>query len=124
MDFNKLFRNPQNKIRLQTVLKDQFSYFLNQGNFSQFIYSIQKHCSDISTGDEMHELECYQMEADTIMFYIYAQVRKTQVEKVVVIDAEDIDVVVLAAYASHTIKGKLGIRRTGTVMDCMSLCSA
>ena len=123
-DFNKFFRNPQNKIRLQKFLKDQFSYFLNQGNFPQFIYSMQKHCWDLSTGDEMHEFECSQMEADTIMFYIYAQLRKTQVEKVVVIDAEDTDVVVLAAYASHTIEGKLGIRRKGTVMDCMSLCSA
>ena len=72
----------------------------------------------------MHEFECFQTEAGTIMFYIYAQMTKTQVEKVVVIDAEDTDVVVLTAYASHTIKGKLGIRRKGTVMDCMSLCSA
>ena len=44
---------------------------------------------------------------------LYAQMRKTQVEKAVVIDAEDTGVVVLAAYASHTIKGKLGIRRKG-----------
>ena len=112
-DFNKFFCNPQNKIRrLQKFLKDQFLYFLNQGNFQQFIYSKQKHCWDLSTGDEMHEFECSQMEADTIMFYIYAQLRKTQVEKVVVIDAEDTDVVVLK------------IRRKGTVMDCMSLWPA
>ena len=48
---------------------------------------------------------------------------KTQVENVVVIDAADTDVVVLAAYDSHTIKGKFEIRRKGTVMDSPNNCS-
>ncbi len=54
---------------------------------------------------EMKEFRCQHMEADTILLYIYSQLRESGVEDAVVIDAEDTDVMVLAAYVAHQIKG-------------------
>ena len=60
---------------------------------------------------EIEEFTCQHMEADTILLYIYSQLRKSGVEDAVVIDAEDIHVMVLAAYVAHQIKGTLCIKR-------------
>ena len=58
------------------------------------------------------------MEADTILFYIYSQLRKYGIEDAVVIDAEDTDVVVLAAYVAHHVEGNLYLKRKGAIYDC------
>ena len=67
------------------------------------VYSVREHCCDMSTDKEMCELTCLHMEADTILFFIYSQLRKSGVSDAVVIDAEDTDVVVLASYVAHQI---------------------
>ena len=41
----------------------------------------------------------------------------------VVIDAEDTNVVVLAAKVAHEISGNLGIKRKKKIMDCKKFCS-
>ena len=56
------------------------------------------------------------MEADTILFYIYSQLRKYGIEDAVVIYAEDTDVVVLAAYVAYHVKGNLYLKRKGAYM--------
>ena len=43
---------------------------------------------------------------------------------VVVIDAEDTDVVVLCAHVAHKIEGVLGFKRKKSVLDCKKLCTA
>ena len=73
---------------------------------------------------QVPESECHHLEADTIIFFIYAQLRKMGRQETVVIDAEDTDVVVLSARVSHEIQGLLGIRRKKEVFDCHHLCSA
>ena len=42
---------------------------------------------------------------------------------VVVLDAEDTDVVVLAAHVAQKVEGCLGIRRKGNIYDCKHLCT-
>ena len=58
-----------------------------------------------------------------ILLYIYSQLRKNGINDAVVIDAEDTDVIVLAAYVAHQINGDLGIKKKGDIFDCKSLCS-
>ena len=75
-------------------------------------------------GEERKELECSHAEADTIIFYIYHQLRNNGVTDTIVIDSEDADVVVLSAKVSHEVEGDLGIRRKKATFDCKKLCSA
>ena len=72
----------------------------------------------------MEELTCEHMEADTILLYIYSQLRKSGIDDAVVIDAEDTDDVVLSAYVAHQIDGTLCIKREKAIYDCKTLCSA
>ena len=51
-----------------------------------------------------------QLVADTILLYIYFQLRKSAVKDAVVIDAEDTDVLVLVSYGAHQIEGMLGLK--------------
>ena len=48
------------------------------------------------------------MEADTTIFYIYAKLQEKGELRTVIIDAEDTDVVSLAAHFVHKIAGVLG----------------
>ena len=59
------------------------------------------------------------MKADTILFFMYSQLRKSGVSDAVVIDAEDTDVVVLAFYVAHQIEGPLGLKKN--IFDCSAL---
>ena len=43
---------------------------------------------------------------------------------VILIDAEDSDVAVLAAKVAHEISGDLGIKRKKKIMDCKKFCSS
>ena len=79
-------------------------------------------CWNLKNDVEMEEFTCQHMEADTILLYIYSQLRKSGVEDAVVIDAEDTHVMVLAAYVAHQIKGTLCIKRKRVIYDCKTLC--
>ena len=120
--FNNMFKNPGNKIRLQQFLKSEFKTFSLQHPEKSFIYSVRDRCWDLKNDVEMKEFTCQDMEADTILLYIYSQLRKSGVEDAVVIDAEDTDVMVLAVYVAHQIKGTLSIKRKRVIYDCKTLC--
>ena len=67
------------------------------------------------------EFECLRVEADVIMFFIYAQVRKSS-NVDVVIDAEDTDVIVASSYASNILlPGTLGIKKKKGIFDAKAL---
>eukprot|EP00112_Aurelia_sp_Birch-Aquarium-sp1_P018096 Seg4270.2 transcript_id=Seg4270.2/GoldUCD/mRNA.D3Y31 product="hypothetical protein" protein_id=Seg4270.2/GoldUCD/D3Y31 len=121
-DFNEFFKNKKNKIRLQEFLKNEFAAMVS-GESVKMLYSVQSDCYDLTNKEKVLEFECHHLEADTIIFYIYAQLRKMKRQEAVVIDAEDTDVVVLSARVSHEIQGLLGIRRKKEVFDCQQLCS-
>ena len=56
------------------------------------------------------------MEADTIIFYIYAKLRGRGELRTVITDAEDTDVVVFTAHVPHEIPGVLGKRMSVSVL--------
>ena len=57
------------------------------------------------------------------MLFIYSRIRVLGDTSAVLIDAEDADVVVLAAYASSIIDGQLTVKRKKEIIDCKTLCS-
>ncbi len=119
--FNDMFKNRENKIRLQQFLKAEFKTLLLQHPDKKFIYSVRECCWDLSTEEELDSLTCQHMEADTILMYIYSQLRKSGLKEAVVIDAEDTDVVVLASYVAQQIEGVLGIKRKKSIYNCATL---
>ena len=81
---------------------------------------------DLSAENEdaqIKEFQCYHIEADTILLYIYSQLKKNGINDAVVIDADDTDVIVLAVHVAHQINGDLGMKKKGDIFDCKSLCS-
>ena len=121
--FNDMFKNPGNKVRLQQFLNAEFKIMSLEHPETTYIYSVRDRCSDLQKGTELEQFTCQHTEADTILLYVYYQLRQSGVEDTVLIDAEDTDVIVLAAYAAHQIEGPLGIKRKGFVYDCKKLCS-
>lgn len=123
-EFDASLRSDSNKIRMQTLLKECMRDYAKRNSNIRFIYSLQKQCFDLSAGDSVmiKDFQCQHYEADTIIFYIYSQIRKMTMQETVVIDATDTDVIVLSAYVSTKESGKLGIRRkSGLVVDCKKL---
>lgn len=102
-----------------------FRILSQQNPTKRFLYSVRNYCWDLSAFEvkQVEEFQCYQMEADTILLFIYSQMRKAGMRDHVVLDAEDTDVVVLAGYVAHQVDGVLGIKRKGSIFDCRSLCS-
>ena len=70
--FNNMFKNPGNKIRLQQFLKTEKNL---QHPEKSFMYSVRDRCWDLKNDVEMEEFTCQHMEADTILLYIYSQLR-------------------------------------------------
>ena len=110
---------------MQTFLKGHFTSLCKTIN-KRFIYHERQKCEDISTSvlkGPVHNLQCSHLEADTAMLYIYSRIRVLGNTSAVLIDAEDADVVVLAAYASSMIDGQLTVKRKKEIIDCKTLCS-
>ena len=110
---------------MKTFLKGHFTSLCKTTN-KRFIYHERQKCEDISTSvlkRPVHNLQCSHLEADTAMLFIYSRIRVLGDTSAVLIDAEDADVVVLAAYASSIIDGQLTVKRKKEIIDCKTLCS-
>ncbi len=120
--FQELLCNPANKQRLQAFLREQFCVLCRGHEHMTFIYSVGPNCWELPAGNRIANFECEHIEAGTILFFIYSQIRKSGVQTVVVLDAEDTDVLVLSAYVANTVDGVLAIRRNQNIIDCSMLC--
>ena len=61
--------------------------------------------------NETLDLKCNQLEGDTIMFSIYYNIRSTNKDTMVVIDATDTDCYAQAAALSKKIQGPLALKK-------------
>jgi hypothetical protein len=123
--FKTFFQNNANKTRLQEFLKVEFKYRCQENGIS-ILYTTRNRCDNLSAvlpTRQYHNYSCNHIEADTAMFYVYSEIRKSGDESPVVIDSEDADVVVLSAYVSHRIDGCLAIKRKKGIFDCKQLCN-
>ena len=121
-EFNNMFCNTSNKLRLQAFIQTEFTQLCHKFPNIEFVYSLQNYCWNLQLGSRITDFECEHTEADTIMFYIYSQIRRIDIHSLVVIDTEDTDVIVLAAYVAHNVDGVLAMKRRQNIIDCRSLC--
>ena len=71
----------------------------------------------------MPELECTQAEADTALFSIYTCLRSQGYKKPVVVDTEDTENYVQAAYVADKSTGLLCLKHKLQLIDVSHLCS-
>ena len=122
-DFHALLRKPENKIRLQSFLKLTFQKEADT-TLSEIIYCVVGSTPlNITTGYLVPELECTQAEADTALFTIYSRIRSQGYKEPVVVDTEDTDNYVQAAYVAHKSPGLLCLKRKHQLIDVSHLCS-
>ena len=75
-EFQNMFTNSQNKIRLQLFLKEEFVILAQEHKNIRFIYSFRRNCWDLSSEkgcSEVDEFKCSHIEADSILLFIYSQ---------------------------------------------------
>jgi hypothetical protein len=124
-EFNKILKSDYNKSRIQGFIKESLAR-RSRAEGVRVLYSLET-CVDLADNSEIPELSCSQAEADTIMLSIYYYLRTSLNDtKPVVIDSEDADVYVQAAYVAHKLPGELKIYRKSeenVFVDCKSLCS-
>ena len=111
-EFAMMFTNSANKRRLQDILRTEFIKIAQSYPHFQILYSVTDRRWNLScNGDneQVYDYQCSHVEADSILLYIYLQLRRKGDQSPVVIDAEDTDVVVLAVYVAHTTDGILAL---------------
>ena len=82
------------------------------------IYSLQDRCYDLQNQEIIPE-------ADQIIFFIYSEIRKVDINHTVIIDAEDTDVIILSASSrgeipvlAHFLHPRLFCRSDNNVTGC------
>ena len=121
-EFNTILSKPENKWRLQSFLKKEFRKAAQVSNV-EFIYCVVgEYADNLSKQTPEPDLLCLHAEADTALFTVYNNIRATGYVNPIIIDTEDTDNYVQAAYVSNKIPGCLLIKRKNTYIDAQSLC--
>ena len=115
--------NKSNKIRLQEFLKIEFQQVKSFPE-KTYIYSVQRECENLHTGSKMADFTCNHQKANAIIIFISHILHKHGFFNMIIIDAEDTDVIALSAYAARQSNPKLGIRKKKSTFECFPLCSA
>ena len=89
----------------------------------EIIFCVDESAQNLGIGQFASEYSCFHAEADTAMFYIYSVLRAQGYTKAVIIDTEDTDNYVQAAYVSHQISRVLCIKKRTQNIDTKSLCN-
>ena len=121
-EFNTILSKPENKWRLQSFLKKEFRKAAQVSNV-EFIYCVVgEYADNLSKQTPEPDLLCLHAEADTALFTVYNNIRATEYVNPIVIDTEDTDNYVQAAYVSNKIPGCLLIKRKNIYIDAQTLC--
>ena len=91
---------------------------------TEIVYCVVgSYARNLTTGEDMPELLCFQAEADTAMFTMYSALRSDGYKAAVILDTEDTDNYVQAAYVPHRTPGILCLKRKHRLIDAKRLCS-
>ncbi|KAK4322236.1 hypothetical protein Pmani_007032 [Petrolisthes manimaculis] len=120
--FQEFLRNPANKERLQKFLQTEFNVLCRVYPNTKFVYSVGPKCWTMPDGNRCGNYECDHIEADTVIFFVYSKIRRSGIQTLVIIDAEDTDILVVSTYVANTIDGDLAIKRKQDIIDCRTLC--
>ena len=98
------------------------SWFVLQDLFQELIYSCGKFVWNVSKNEEILDFKYNPFEPDTIMFSINYNIRSTDKDTMVVIDAADTDCYAQAAAISNKIQDPFALKRQGQLLLCFELC--
>ncbi len=121
-EFNKIMTNSGNKVRLQQLVKEQLKTQVGRVQ-GDIIYCEGDKSTNLSTGVASGDYVFKQPEADTMMLSAYAKLRIGNYTGAVVLDSEDTDVYVQAAYVSQQLRGDLLIKRKHAYINCRAMLS-
>ena len=114
--------NSGNKVRLQKLLKEHLKAHVGQVQGS-IIYCEGDTSTNLSTGFVSGDYVFKHPEADTMLLSAYAKLRSGDYTGVVVLDSEDTDVYVQAAFVVHQLRGDLLITRKHALINCRAMLS-
>jgi hypothetical protein len=122
-DFHALLGKPDNKIRLQAFLQTEFQRTAATTSTEIIYCVVGSTAKNLTTGKLVPELTCSHAEADTAMLTIYSVLRSDSYTAAVVLDTEDTDNYVQAAYVAQKTTGILCVKRKRQLIDARCLCS-
>ena len=109
--FKTLLCSVSNKEQLQKLICSHLTDLAQNVN-AEIVYSVGPHYTNLSTQQPIEDYSIEQSEADTILFTVYAGLRKSGFGGPVVIDAANTDVCVAASVLSQHLPDMLCIKRT------------
>ena len=115
-------RNPSNKIRLQVFLQTAFQKSAASINVEIIYCVVGSTPKNLTSGKLMPELTCFQAEADTAIFTTYSILRSEGYTEAVVVDTEDTDNYVQAAYVAQKTSGLMCIKKKHQLISARCLC--
>ena len=122
-EFHALLSKPENKLRLQAFIQTAFQ---NSAKITstEIIYGVVGSTTKNLTTDKIvSALSCDHAEADTAMFTIYSVLRSEGYTKAVVLDTEDTDNYVQAAYVAQMTSGLTLLKRKHELISARCLCN-
>lgn len=121
-DFHAILAKPENKVRLQAFIETSFKRKATTTT-SELIYCVVgKPAKNLTTDEVLQNLTCAHAEADTALFTLYGKLRSEGYSEAVVIDTEDTDNYVQAAYVARQISGLLCLKRKSQLISARCLC--
>ena len=89
-----------------------------------FFYTTREKCILLNTGEEIREFDCCQHEADTRIFLHISVCESRGGNRIpFIVDAEDTDVLAIAACVAHKSLHPIYLYRRGFVYECRRMCS-
>ena len=122
VELNKIMASSGNKVRLQKLLKEHMKTLVSRLKGS-VIYCEGETSTNLITGMASTDFGFKHLEADTMLLSAYAKLMAENSKEVVVLDREDTDVYVQAAYVSHQLQGNLLIKRKNEYISCSAMLS-
>ena len=117
--FKRIMLKSENKVRLQKLLRRRFEANVNDQQ-AEVIYCVGEVAVNLNSGLHENAFSFQHVEADTMLLTAYAKLRDFY-DGTVVIDSEDTDVYVQAAYVSNNSPGCLLIKNKNTLINCADL---
>ena len=107
---------------MQKFLKSQLQKTADATDTEIVNIVVGESSENLSNHDSEDRLICKHSEGDTAMFTVYNALRLSGYEESVVIDTEDTDNYVQAAYDANKVEGSLFVKQKNKIIDAQSLC--
>ena len=120
--FTSILCNSKNKVRLQQFMETELKKY-SATHRREIVQCTGLSAKNLLTSQRMDEYGVSHAEADTAIFTIYHKLREQGWSDTVVIDGEDADLYIQAAYVSQKVPGELLIKRKNNLVNAKTLFS-